>query len=191
MLFEQSSVTDLQELYENALIQIIQGGFPLEKELICVEQQYELNRHNSHIEFIIKDKDFGYHFENIDDVKVILKHETLYIPESMREITLIWYHHYLNYPRGDILGNTIKKTCNRKGLFSQAKKYVKTCTVYQQHKKKHKYGHVPINFFEDLVPCRTMDIYVRILGIIMLSLQRYLFVIFLSVLSSYPQFSDY
>ena len=32
---------------------------------------------------------------------------------------------------------------------------------------------------------------VRILGLIMLSLQRYLFVIFLSVLSSYPQFSDY
>ena len=41
--------TKLQELYANTRIQCIQADFPLEKELIRVEQQLEFNKKNSHI----------------------------------------------------------------------------------------------------------------------------------------------
>jgi hypothetical protein len=76
----------------------------------------------------------------------------------MRETTLNWYHHYLNHPGGDRLGNTIKETCYWKGLSNQAKQYVRTCKVCQQYKNKRKYGHVPAKTIEDLVPWRTVHI---------------------------------
>ena len=106
----------------------------------------------------MEDKNSGYHFEKIDGVNLILKHDKIYIPESMRETTLNWYHHYQNYSGGDRLGNTFKENCNWKGLSSQAKKHVKTYKFYQQHKKKRKYGHVPAKTIEDLVPWRTVHI---------------------------------
>ena len=146
----------IQELYANTRVRSIQADFPLAKELIREEQRKELRKRNSDLKKLIDDKDSGYYFEDIDDVKLIVKDTKIYIPVSMRETTLNWYHHYLNHPGGDRLGNTIKETCYWKGLSSQAKKFVKTCQVCQKHKKKGKYGHVPAKTIEDLVPWRTV-----------------------------------
>jgi hypothetical protein len=131
----------------------------LEKGLIREEQRKELRARNSKIKALIKDKDEDYYYEDVDDVKLVLKDKRIYIPESLRETTLNWYHFYLNHPGGDRLGNTIKETCYWKGLSNQAKQFVKTCQVCQQHKKKRKYGHVPAKkSIEDLVPWRTVHI---------------------------------
>ena len=46
--------------------------------------------------------------------------------------------------------------CYWKGLSNQAKQFVKTCKICQQHKRKHKYGHVPAKTIDDLVPWRTV-----------------------------------
>ena len=54
-------------------------------------------------------KDSEYYFDDIDNVKLVLKDNKIYIPESMRETTLNWYHHYLNHPGRDRQENTIKK----------------------------------------------------------------------------------
>ena len=70
----------------------------------------------------------------------------------MRETTLNWYHHYLNHPGGDRLANTIKQNCYWKELSNQAKQFIKTCKICQQHKRKCKYRHVPAKTIEDLVP---------------------------------------
>ena len=77
---------------------------------------------------------------------------------SMRKTTLHWYHYMLNHPGGDRLGSTIKQNCYWKGLSNQAKEYVKTFQVCQQHKRKRKYGHVPAKIIQDLVPWRTLHI---------------------------------
>jgi transposase InsO family protein len=77
---------------------------------------------------------------------------------TMRKSILNWYHYMLNHPGGDRLGNTIKQNCYWKGLSNQAKQYVKTCQVCQQHKRKRKYGHVPAKTIQDLVPWRTVHI---------------------------------
>jgi transposase InsO family protein len=146
----------IQELYANTRVRSIQADFPLAKELIREEQRIEMRSRNSELKKLIDDKDSGYYFEDIDDVKLILVDQKIYIPTSMRETTLNWYHHYLNHPGGDRLGNTIKETCYWKGLSSQAKKFVKTCKVCQQHKKKRKYGHVPAKVIEELMPWRTV-----------------------------------
>ena len=73
----------------------------------------------------------------------------VYVPETLRESTLHWYHHYLNHPGGDHLGNTIKETCYWKGLSSQAKQFVKTCKVCQQYKNKRKYGKLSAKTIKD------------------------------------------
>lgn len=153
------STTDkLQEMYANTRVRSIQADFPLEKELIRVEQNKELNRRNSKLKKLVDDKKSDYYFGRVDDVKLVLKDNKIYIPESMREATLNWYHYYLNHPGGDRLGNTIKETCYWKGLLNQAKQHVKTCKVCQQYKPKRKYGHVPAKTIEDLVPWRTVHI---------------------------------
>ena len=78
---------------------------------------------------------------------------------SMRKTTLHWYHYMLNHPGGDRLENTIKDNFYWKVISNQEKQYVKTFQVCQQHKKKHKYGHVPAKILQDLVPWRTLHIY--------------------------------
>ena len=70
----------------------------------------------------------------------------------MRENTLNWYHHYLNHPSRDRLGNMrIKETFYWKGLSNQARRHLETCQVYQQHKNKCKCVNAPSEAIEDLV----------------------------------------
>jgi hypothetical protein len=144
--------------YANTRLQSIQADFPLEKELIRAEQRKELQERSSKLKALIDNKDSGYYFDDINDVKLILKDNKIYISVSIRETTLNWYHYYLNHPGGDRLGNTIKETCYWKGLSNQAKQHVRTCKVCQQYKNKRKYGHVPAKTIEDLVPWRTVHI---------------------------------
>ena len=90
----------LQELYAAMKIQNIQAEFPLEKELIHDEQQKELKTKKSILKTLINNKNSGYTINNIDNFQLVLKDDKIYIPESMRETTLNWYHHYLNHPEG-------------------------------------------------------------------------------------------
>ena len=117
----------LQELYAAMKIRSIQAEFPLEKGLIRDEQQKELKKKKSILKTLIDNKNSGYTINNIDDDQLVLKDDNIYIPESMRETTLNWYHHYLNHPGGDRLANTIKQNCYWKGLSNQAKQFVKMC----------------------------------------------------------------
>ena len=96
-----STTQKLQELYANTQIRSIQADFPLEKELIRAEQSKELQKRNSKLKALIDDKDSGYYYQNIDDVKLVLKNNKIYVTVSMRENILNQYHHYLNYPGED------------------------------------------------------------------------------------------
>ena len=80
----------------------------MEKELIRVEQSKELRKRSSKLKELIDDKESGYYFDDIDDVKLVLKENKIYVPASLRETTLNWYHHYLNHPSRERLDNTIQ-----------------------------------------------------------------------------------
>ena len=58
-------------------------------------------KRKSTLKILIDDKNSGYTINNIDNVQLLLKDDKIYIPESMRETMLNWYHHYLNHPGGD------------------------------------------------------------------------------------------
>ena len=157
---KSESLTDnkMKQLYATSRVRGIQADFPLEKDLIRVEQGKELSRTKSKLKSLMKDKESGHYFDEVDGVKLIMHDKRIYIPESLRESALNWYHHYLNHPGGDRLGNTIRQTCYWKGLSNQAKQHVKTCKVCQQHKKKRKYGLLPAKKIEELVPWETVHI---------------------------------
>ena len=132
---ESSEKRMLQELYAATKIQSIRAEFPLEKGLICDKQQKELNKRRSILKTLIEDKNSGYTTSNINDVKLVLKDNKIYIPESMREAMLNWYHHYLNHPGGDRLANTIKQNCYWKRLSNQAKKNMQDLPTIQEKAK--------------------------------------------------------
>ena len=157
---KSESLTDnkMKQLYATSRVRGIQADFPLEKDLIRVEQGKELSRTKSKLKSLIRDKESGYYLDEVDGVQLIMHDKRIYIPESLRESALNWYHHYLNHPGGDRLGNTIRQTCYWKGLSNQAKQHVKTCKVCQQHKKKRKYGLLPAKKIEELVPWETVHI---------------------------------
>ncbi|GFH50707.1 hypothetical protein CTEN210_07183 [Chaetoceros tenuissimus] len=154
----ESTDTKIQELFANRRVRSIQADFPLEKKLLREEQQKELKKRNSKIKKLLDEKDSEYKIKELDGVELIMYKDKVYVPQTLRESTLNWYHHYLNHPGGDRLGNTIKETCYWKGLSNQAKDFVKTCEVCQQYKKKRRYGIIPAKTIKELVPWRTVHV---------------------------------
>ena len=61
----------------------------------------------SKLKSLIDNKDSGYTFETIDDVKLVINDNNIYIPMSMRTNTLHSYHYMINHFGGDRLGNTM------------------------------------------------------------------------------------
>ena len=53
-----------------------------------IEQYKELQKRNSKLKVLIDDKDSGYYYEDIDNVKLVLKNNKIYVPVSMRETIL-------------------------------------------------------------------------------------------------------
>ena len=75
-----------QELYASMKIWSIWTEYPLEKGLICDEQQKELKNKNSLLKTLIDNKDSGHTINDSDDVSLILKDDKIYIPDNNREI---------------------------------------------------------------------------------------------------------
>ena len=148
----------LKELYATRRVQHIQSDFPLEKRIIHEEQIKELEEENSKLKADVDDIKSKYYMEELDGFNLVMYDERIYIPISLRQSTLNWYHHYLNHPGGDRLGNTINRTCYWKGLSNQAKQFVKICKQCQTHKKKRKYGLLPQKQIETLVPWETVHV---------------------------------
>ena len=136
-----------------------EGTFPLERTLLQREQLNELKQPSSKIKQFIDDDSSDYHMGTIDDVELIMYQDRIYIPRTLRDRTLDWFHHYLNHPGGDRLGNTIAQTCYWNGLMNAAKKYVKRCKTCNEFKLKgKKYGHLPPKILGEMKRLDTVHV---------------------------------
>jgi hypothetical protein len=105
-----------------------EGTFPLDRSLpLQKEQLKELRIRNSKLKAQLDDAESGFYRTTFDEVNLIMYQDRIYIPHSIRDRVLDWFHHYLNHPGGDRLGNTIARCCYWKGLMNDAKKHVKHC----------------------------------------------------------------
>ena len=77
----------LQKLFANTKKKVFKL-FSLEKKLICVKEQREINKRSSYIKSLIKNKHLERYFKNIGNVNLILKYDNIYIPESIRETNI-------------------------------------------------------------------------------------------------------
>ena len=136
-----------------------EGTFPLERVILQREQLNELEEPGSKIKTLVEDESSEYHMGTIDDVELIMYRDRLYVPKALRERTLGWFHHYLNHPGGDRLGNTIAQTCYWSGLMNAAKNHVKRCKTCNALKvKPKKYGHLPPKILGEMKSWDTVHV---------------------------------
>ena len=77
----------------------------------------------------------------------------LYVPVALRQHTIEWYHHYLNYPGGERLYKSLNKVCYWRNMASQCITFYKRCPECQKYKpRRTKYGYVPPKNVRLLVP---------------------------------------
>lgn len=93
----ESTANKVKELFANARVQGIPADFPLEKKLLRKKQKV-LNKNNSALNKHLDEEDSEYHMDKIDGVELVMYIDKIYIPETLRESALNWYHYYLNHP---------------------------------------------------------------------------------------------
>lgn len=84
----------LKELYATRHVQHIQSDFLFEKRIIHKEKIKELEEENSKLKANVNDSKSKYYMEELDGFNLVMYDEHIYIPLSLRQSTLNWYHHY-------------------------------------------------------------------------------------------------
>jgi len=113
--------------------------FPMRNDVIAKAQAQDRTLRTKRRE---KPADFS--VKEMDGHDVILEKGKIYIPASIRERTLNWYHHWLCHPGETRLEKTLRQTMTWPGLTSHAKRHCQTCVTCQKAKKQRlKYGKLP------------------------------------------------
>ena len=134
-------------------------AFPLNLSLVRRTQQKELNKRNNKLQKLIDDKKSGYIIITLEGVELVTFEGKIYVPISLRQRTMEWYHHYMNHPGGERLYKTLNKVCYWKGMATQCNNLCKKCSVCQQFKsRKRKYGQLPPRNVGELVPWDTVHV---------------------------------
>ena len=132
----QLSDQPIDELFEATAAD--ETFFPLSTQLIADEQQKDkplLNKVKNNTKYTTK---------KVEGYDVICESDKLYIPHSLRERTLNWYHHWLCHPGETRMEKTLRQTMTWPGLTKHVHDKCHYCDTCQKFKKKHlKYGKLP------------------------------------------------
>ena len=80
----------------------------------------------------------------INDVEVQTYKDKIYIPASLREKVLNWYHHYLQHPGASRMENTLGSVVYWPNMSKEIRRLCTTCKLCQLAKRtKNKYGKLP------------------------------------------------
>jgi len=87
----------------------------------------------------------------VNDTEVILENGKVFIPQSLRERMLDWYHTYLVHPGHNRMYLTMNATMTWPGMKKAVEQYCRTCHKCQINKKKtKKYGKLPAKLAETI-----------------------------------------
>lgn len=78
-------------------------AFPLDLSLVQRTQNVELNKRNSKLKQLVKDKASKYNVLELDGFSLVAYEGRIYVTVALRQRTMEWYHHYLNHPGGERL----------------------------------------------------------------------------------------
>ena len=86
--------------------------YPLDVELINNHQQEELKQKKSKLKAYLLDDKTGYTKIVLNDKRIILLKNKIYISPKLRTRVLNWYHLYLCHPGENRLTKKIQQTCD-------------------------------------------------------------------------------
>jgi RNase H-like domain found in reverse transcriptase/Integrase zinc binding domain len=85
-----------------------------------------------------------YSMQHIEGYDLLCYKDKIYIPQSLRQRVLSWYHEYLLHPGQTCTEQTIRNTMTWPGLTQDVERLCSTCPVCQLTKKERKkYGLLP------------------------------------------------
>jgi hypothetical protein len=96
-----------------------------------------------------------YSMQQIEGYDLLCYKDKIYIPQSLRQRVLSWYHEYLLHPGQTRTEKTIRNTMTWPGLAQDVERLCSTCSVCQLTKRKpgvEKYGLLPPKIAES-DPC--------------------------------------
>jgi Integrase zinc binding domain len=71
-----------------------------------------------------------YSMQHIEGYDLLCIKEIIYIPQSLRQKVLSWYHEYLTHPGQNCTEMTIRNTMTWSGLTQDVERLCSTCPVY-------------------------------------------------------------
>jgi transposase InsO family protein len=125
---------------ETAFFNTEQITFPVHTALIAHEQKKDaaLCTH------MLADKNKTYTTQTVEGNEVIMYKDKIYVPKTLEQRTLCWYHEYLCHPGANRTEQTIRRHLYWPGLTSDAVRHCKFCKTCQlQKKQRKKYGLLP------------------------------------------------
>ena len=87
---------EIRSAYFGEIFNLVEDhkSFPLDVSLVQKEQQNELNQQNSKLKDLVNTKDSGYYIGTFWNHELVLHENKLYVPKSLRQRVLNWYHFY-------------------------------------------------------------------------------------------------
>ncbi len=87
----------------------------------------------------LKDNRTNYKKQIIENVQLVTYKDRIFIPETLRNQVLTWYHYYLCHPGKGRVYNTMAATLYWDKMEADITAFTKGCSTWQRFKKK-KYG---------------------------------------------------
>jgi hypothetical protein len=115
-------------------------SFPMNPSLISKEQKKDKSLQQNYK----NDKSKRYSLKKVEGVELIHFEGRIFIPKTLRERIIAWYHTYLVHPGKTRMEATIRQNFTWPGLTPQVGEWCRTCHTCQVFKKQRKkYGHLP------------------------------------------------
>ena len=85
-----------------------------------------------------------YYLKEVEGKDLIMYKNKIYIPSTLKDRVMDWYHTYLVHPGSTRMLSTMQLIVHWHGIRKDVENFVKTCDICQRCKKnKKKYGHLP------------------------------------------------
>jgi len=115
-------------------------SFPMSPTLIRKEQEKDKNLQQK----VENDKSKRYSKKEVEGVSLVHFEGKIFVPKTLRDRIIAWYHNYLVHPGKTRMEATIRQIFTWPGLKPQVEEWCRTCHRCQIFKKQRKkYGHLP------------------------------------------------
>jgi len=148
---EGDDAAEMAEIF--ATTKTSEEAFPMAPALIAREQKKDKELEKMHK----GTRDFQEMV--IEDTSVITYKNQIYVPKTLRQKIVAWYHLYLRHPGSTRMEATLRQLYWWPSLRNDVEKYVKTCRECQMCKKtRKKYGHIPPKDLEKQEPWNRVNV---------------------------------